>query len=192
MKRILSLLTLTTLTTTMALNAEIALPTTFKTDFSQTLTNENGKVIKYEGTVLFKRMKTTLSAQPSQNETSRNLFKWSYTKPTQKEVCTDGMQFIVVDHDLEQVATYFIDNGINLEEIVKLAKPISKTNYTATYKDVEYLITLNENQQLQKIVYVDSMENKVKILFNNMSYNPEVELTSLECNAPVDYDIIKG
>lgn len=174
MKLLISLVTLSTL-----LSADISLPQNFKTDFHQTITNEKGKVIKYDGSVLFKKF-------------NRSLFKWSYTSPTQKEVCTDGTQLIVVDHDLEQVSTYMINDGINLEEILKIANKISNNTYQATYKEVEYLISLDEKEQLEQIVYVDNLDNAVKILFNNMNYNNTLEENALDCNAPQDYDVIKG
>ncbi len=174
MKFFLSLLTLSTL-----LCADISLPQNFKTDFNQTITNEKGKVIKYEGTVVFKNY-------------SRSLFKWSYTSPTKKEVCTDGTQLIVVDHDLEQVSNYMIEDGINLEEILKVAKNISKRDYQATYNEVEYLISLDDKEHLSQIVYVDNLDNSVKIIFKNMDYNGKVNAEELACTAPQDYDEIKG
>jgi len=181
------------LTLGFSLNAEIILPENFKTDFEQTITNDKGKVIKYNGNVLFVNQKDTLAnAEGNPVTYSRSLFKWSYTSPTQKEVCTDGIQLIVVDHDLEQVSTYLIDDGINLEEILKVAKKLSTTSYQATYKDVEYLITLDEKEQLKQIVYVDNLDNNVKIIFINMNYATAVEMNQLDCNAPATYDTIKG
>jgi len=175
------------------LNANIILPENFTTDFQQTITNDKGKVIKYEGQVLFKNLhQLSITPEGKEEEFSRSLFKWSYTSPTQKEVCTDGIQLIVVDHDLEQVSNYLIDDGINLEEILKIANQISKTSYQATYKDIEYLITMDEKQQLQQIVYVDNLDNKVKIIFKNMNYDNTVDENRLECQAPKEYDIIKG
>ena len=175
------------------LNADILLPETFTTNFEQTITNEKGKVIKYEGKVLFKNIKEILSTPEGGDESyTQSLFKWSYTAPTQKEVCTDGVQLTVVDHDLEQVSHYLINDGIDLEQVMKLAKPLTSTDYKATYKDIEYLISMDKNQQLQKIVYVDSLDNKVKIIFQNMNYNNSVNEQELECNAPAEYDIIEG
>jgi len=178
----------------VSLNATITLPDNFKTNFQQTITNDKGKVIKYEGDVLFKKMKQSIQNQSGGTESySRSLFKWDYTSPTKKEVCTDGVQLIVVDHDLEQVSRYLIDEGINLEEILKVAKNITNNDYKATYKETEYLITLDENKQLSKIVYVDNLDNGVKIIFNNMKYNnPSFNETDLECQAPKEYDIIEG
>ena len=188
MKYLLSLFILS-----LALHADILLPNTFRTTFTQTITNDKGKVIHYEGKVLFKNIEELLaSPEGSEQHYTRSLFKWIYTKPTQKEVCTDGIGLTVVDHDLEQVSNYLIDDGINLEEILKSAKALTKTDYKATYKEIEYLISIDEKQQLKKIVYVDSLDNKVKINFQNMTYNDEVNEKELECNAPANYDIIEG
>ena len=177
----------------LLLNADILLPETFTTDFEQTITNEKGKVIKYEGKVLFKNIKEILSTPEGGDETyTRSLFKWTYSSPTQKEVCTNGVELTVVDHDLEQVSHYLINDGIDLEQVMKLAKPLTTTDYKATYKDIEYLISMDKNQHLKKIVYVDSLDNKVKIVFKNMNYNSLVKEQELECNAPAEYDIIEG
>lgn len=178
----------------VSLNATITLPDNFKTNFQQTITNDKGKVIKYEGNVLFKNMRQNIQNQAGTIESyGRSLFKWNYTSPTQKEVCTDGVQLIVVDHDLEQVSRYLVDEGINLEEILKVAQQITNKDYKASYKDTEYIISLDENQQLSKIVYVDNLENGVKIIFNNMNYNTSsFNERDLECHAPKEYDIIEG
>lgn len=178
----------------VSLNASITLPHNFQTNFQQTITNDKGKVIKYEGNVLFKNMKESIQNQAGEIESySRSLFKWDYTSPTKKEVCTDGVQLIVVDHDLEQVSRYLVDEGINLEEILKVAKKITNKDYKASYKETEYIITLDENEQLSKIVYVDNLDNGVKIIFNNMNYNKaSFNETDLECHAPKEYDIIEG
>ncbi len=177
----------------LALNADILLPKTFTTDFEQTITNEKGKVIKYEGKVLFKNIKEVFSTPEGGDETyTRSLFKWTYSSPTQKEVCTNGVELTVVDHDLEQVSHYLLNEVIDLEQVLKLAQPLTKTDYKATYKDIEYLITMDKKQQLKKIVYVDNLDNRVKIIFKNMNYNSSVKEQELECNAPSEYDIIEG
>lgn len=190
MKLLLSLSTLI-----ITLNASITLPTNFETNFQQSITNDKGKVIKYEGSVKYQNIKELISDGVGiQTEFSRNLFKWNYTNPTKKEVCTDGIQLTVIDHDLEQVSNYLIDDkGINLEEILKVAIPLSLKDYKATYNETEYLITLDKKNQLSQIVYVDELDNGVKIIFSNMHYNlPTFTETLLECNTPKGYDIIEG
>jgi len=186
------LLTLSALVVT--LNASITLPDNFNTNFTQTITNDNGKVINYNGDLIFKNMKESITNLDGTAQSfSRSLFKWNYTSPTKKEVCTDGVQLIVVDHDLEQVSNYMVDEGINLEAILNVAQKITNDTYKASYKETEYIITLDNSQQLSKIVYVDGLDNGVKIIFNNMNYNQSsFDVKLLECDAPTEYDIIEG
>jgi len=178
----------------MTANATISLPNNFETDFNQTITNAKGKVIAYQGHVNYKHDKEVLIDEKNHEQViESHLFKWDYTSPTKKEVCTDGLQLIVVDHDLEQVSRYLISEGINLGEILKVAQKLSNKDYKATYKEVEYLITLDDHQHLKKIFYVDGLDNTVKIVFENMKYNvKDFDEKSLECNAPSDYDTIEG
>jgi len=177
----------------VSLHASITLPSSFSTDFQQIISKDKGKVIKYEGHIYFQDSLEAIADDSGVEQNyRRSLFKWNYSSPSKKEVCTDGIQLIVVDHDLEQVANYLIDEGIDLKSILAVAKKITTTDYKATYKDVEYLITLDKQSQLSKIVYVDNLENGVKILFSNMNYNQVLESQLLECHAPKEYDVIKG
>jgi len=181
------------LTCTLAMNADISLPDNFMTDFHQTITNDKGKVIKYEGKVSFKQEKQILESQNgTKQEFSSNFFKWNYNKPTHKEVCSDGTQIIVIDHDLEQVSKYLIDDGLDLEKVLAVAQKLSNKDYKAVYKDVEYLITLDNKGQLEKIFYTDSLDNRVRIVFSNMQYSIQnFDNKNLECDTPADYDIIE-
>ena len=177
----------------VSLSASITLPSNFTTNFQQTITNDHGKVINYKGKVYFKDLVETIADDSGIEQSyTRSLFKWNYTAPSKKEVCTDGIQLTVVDHDLEQVADYLVDEGIDLKAILSVSKKISATDYQASYKDIEYLITLDSENQLSKIVYVDNLDNRVKILFSNMKYNGTVDTNLLECTAPKEYDRIKG
>ena len=178
----------------ISINAGIVLPNNFETDFKQTITNEKGKTINYSGDIKFKQEITVLfDENGAEREISSKLFKWSYKTPTQKEVCTDGVQLMVIDHDLEQISRYLIDDGLDLEEVLKVAKKISTTDYTALYKDIEYIITVDKSDRLLKIFYTDTLDNRVKILFENMSYDiKKFNDSGLECEEPKDYDIIEG
>ena len=178
----------------MALHAEITLPDNFEAEFKQSITNDQGKIINYNGDIVFKKVTESFFNTDGKKQTYGNsLFKWDYTSPTKKEVCTDGAQLIVVDHDLEQVSNYLVDEGIDLEAILKVAQKITNSDYKATYKETEYIITLDKKQQLSKIVYVDNMGNGVKIIFDNINYNNKsFDIKKLECQAPKDYDIIQG
>ncbi|HIC77928.1 MAG TPA: hypothetical protein EYP02_01980 [Sulfurovum sp.] len=178
----------------MVASASISLPSNFKTNFKQTITNNKDRVIIYDGTVKFKNEnQIIINEQGDSHQIKSSMFRWDYKNPTKKEVCTDGIQVVVVDHDLEQISRYIVDEGINLEEILKVAEQISTTDYKATYKEIEYLITLDEKSWLKKIFYVDNLDNRVKIEFEQMNYdNNSFDSSSLECIAPSDYDIIEG
>ena len=172
--RLLSLLLLAS----SLLSASIELPGNFQADFIQKVTNTKNKVITYSGKVRF---------------SDETLFKWSYKEPTQKEVCTDGLELLVVDHDLEQVSAYRISDGINIAQILKKAVLYSKNIYVAEYENKKYTIQLDKQQRLHSIAYYDDLDNKVQILFNHMKYGKgDLPIESMKCNYPANYDMIRG
>jgi len=121
------------------------------------------------------------------------LFKWSYKEPTKKEVCSDGLELLVVDHDLEQVSAYRISNGINIAQILKKAVLHSKNIYVAEYENKKYTIQVDSQQKLQSIAYFDDLDNKVQILFKQMKYGKgNLPTQSMKCNYPTNYDMIQG
>ena len=187
--RILQILLLATI----FINAKLSLPTNFITDFHQTITNDKGKVIKYSGKLYFKQDINVYFDEYNQTkELKSQRFKWEYNSPTKKEVCSDGVEILVIDHDLEQVSRYLVDDGLDLEKVLRLAEPISSKDYKAIYKDTEYLTTLDNQNRLKKIFYVDNLDNSVKIIFSNMQYNvPNFQSQNLECPIDPNYDVIE-
>ena len=161
-----------------ALSASIELPENFQADFIQKITNTKNKVITYSGKVRF---------------SNEILFKWSYKEPTKKEVCTDGMELLVVDHDLEQVSAYRISNGIDIAKILKKAKLHSENIYIAEYENRRYTIQVDKKQRLHSIAYFDDLDNKVQIAFKQMKYGKgNLPAQSMKCNYPKNYDMIQG
>ncbi len=158
--------------------ASIKLPENFRADFTQKITNTKKKTINYAGKVRFS------------NET---LLKWEYTKPTRKEVCTDGHELTVVDHDLEQVSNYLVNKGFNFAKILKNAKPHSKNIYVAKYENKNYTIQVDAKQRLQSIAYFDDLDNKVQIVFKKVKYGKgSLSRKSMTCKVPKNYDVIRG
>ena len=156
----------------------ISVPENFKADFEQRITNPDKKVIHYKGTVRFSNEK---------------MLKWIYEEPTRKEVCSNGENVTVVDHDLEQVSYYLIEKGFDLAEILKSAKPYkdTKTVYIAKYAGKSYTIQLDAKNRLWRVAYYDDLENEVLIIFEKMRYGQgKLSLTSLLCEAPESYDVI--
>ncbi len=156
----------------------IVLPTSFKANFKQTITSDKGKKIHYSGSLLF---------------SSPNSFKWSYNSPTKKEVCTNAVELLVVDHDLEQVSSYLIDTDFNLVKILQKAKQYKKLIYIAKHKNKNYTIRLDNKNQLQSVVYKDDLDNTVVIIFSKVAYqNSKIKASQLKCNFPAHYDEIRG
>lgn len=154
--------------------SEIHLPVSFHAQFKQTITNDKKKVITYQGELDF---------------STPDHFKWRYTSPTKKEVCTDGERLQVVDHDLEQVSVYAIDKGLDLPAILKSAKMHQKSVYVAAYKGTNYTIQVSAQQELSRIAYKDNLDNTVLIVFSQVRYkNKKIEETRMQCGYPEFYD----
>ncbi|CAA6804075.1 MAG: Outer-membrane lipoprotein carrier protein [uncultured Sulfurovum sp.] len=155
----------------------IQLPQSFWAHFTQIITNTKGKVIEYSGTMLF---------------TDESHLKWSYVEPTKKEVCTDGVMLVVVDHDLEQISSYNINTGFNFTKIVKKATLHAQNIYVAKHENKTYTIQLNEDK-LHSIAYYDDLENKVQIHFKEVQYGKDsLSEETMQCEAPKSYDMISG
>jgi len=156
----------------------ITLPDNFKANFTQKITNPKNKTINYGGKIQF---------------SNKTKLKWIYTKPTKKEVCTNGKELTVVDHDLEQVSNYLLINkGFNFTKIVKNAKFYKKNIYVAKNENTSYTIQLN-NSKLHSIAYFDELDNKVQIVFKNVKYGKgDLDKKSMICKVPKDYDMIRG
>jgi len=156
----------------------INIPENFQANFTQIITNPKKKVINYSGKVYF-------------SEASK--LKWEYKKPTKKEVCTNGLELLVVDHDLEQVSKYNISKGFNLSEILKKAKYHSKKLYLADYDGKKYTIQVDKNNRLQAVAYFDDLDNKVQIAFRKVKYGKgKLSSKKMTCSYPKSYDIIRG
>ncbi|HSR74131.1 MAG TPA: LolA-like outer membrane lipoprotein chaperone [Sulfurovum sp.] len=150
------------------LSANIELPENFKADFIQKITNTKQKEITYSGEVRF---------------SNGTFFKWSYKEPTKKEVCTDGLEILVVDHDLEQVSAYLISNGINISKILQNAKLYRENIYVAEYDNKQYTIQVDKQQKLHSIAYYDDLDNKVQIIFKDMKYGKgDLPSKSMKCD----------
>ena len=163
-----------------AFSAAIALPESFQANFTQKITNPKKKVINYSGRVYF---------------SNKSQLKWEYIKPTKKEVCTDGYELTVVDHDLEQVSNYRINKGFDLHRILEKAKAVKdrKTVYLAKYEGKNYTIQTDKKGRLSRVVYFDDLDNTVLIIFRKMKYKKgKLKASTMKCNYPKSYDIING
>ncbi len=138
---ILSVTIYLTFSTIVYAQSEIKLPVSFQANFEQSITNDKKKKISYSGKIQY----------------SSQYFKWIYATPTKKSVCTDSQELIVVDHDLEQVSTYMMDEALDLPSILQKAELHRKTVYIASYKGKNYTIQVDKKKRLSRIAYKDNL-----------------------------------
>lgn len=156
----------------------IAVPENFQANFTQKITNPKKRVINYSGRVYF---------------SDGTKLKWEYRTPTKKEVCTDGHELIVVDHDLEQVSHYNISKGFDLSKILKEAKHHKGKLYLANYGGTKYTIQVDSRNRLQAVAYFDDLDNKVQIAFSRIKYGKgSLSKKKMTCQEPSGYDMIRG
>ena len=123
----------------------------------------------------------------------KNGIKWIYSKPTKKDVCSDKIRLVVVDHDLEQVSYYKLNNAINLEKIVQKAQLVRKNVYTAKYDGQYYTLQVDSKGTILRVAYKDNLDNDGLIIFSKTKYSTkERSKKSLECKIPKAYDIVDG
>lgn len=150
--------------------------TSFNAKFVQTITDDNGKTIRYNG---------ELWASKPQNAL------WVYQKPIQKSVYVNGQKITVIEPAIEQVTLRTLENEIDFLSIVQKAKKVDNEKYTATVKGQTYTVTF-KSDVLSSISYTDGFDNKVLIQFNAPVQNKPIDATRFKALIPADYDIIKG
>lgn len=148
----------------------------FNARFEQTITDDNGKTIRYSG---------ELWAAKPQNAL------WVYQKPIQKSVYVNAQKITVIEPSIEQVTQRTLDNEIDFLQIVRNAKRIDNEHYSAIVKGQTYTV-LFKNDLLSSISYTDSFDNTVMIKFINPSQNKPIDASRFKALIPADYDIIQG
>ncbi|MFZ5374301.1 MAG: LolA-like outer membrane lipoprotein chaperone [Campylobacterota bacterium] len=148
----------------------------FNAKFIQTITDDNGKTIRYSG---------ELWAAKPQNAL------WVYHKPIQKSVYVNGQKVTVIEPAIEQATLRTLDNEIDFLSIVQKAKPLGEGRYSATVKGQTYTVIF-KNDILSSISYTDGFDNKIVITFNDQNQNRAIEPSRFKPLVPADYDILKG
>lgn len=151
--------------------------TNFKTlngNFTQNVTNSNNSTIKYSGEVYIKG----------------NNILWRYKKPIEKNVFIKDSFVIVDEPEIEQAIFTSVSSELNLINMLKKAKKISESSYEVEFNNITYKISLKSNI-LQKIEYMDQMDNKIEILFESMKKDDVIEDKLFSFNPPEYYDIIR-
>jgi len=146
----------------------------FEADFVQQINDESKKIVKYYGKVYAKKPKTAL---------------WKYIKPIKKDVYINDNAVVIVEPELEQVILRRIAGDFDIFSLLKRAKKVGKNKYEARYKKTLFTLYF-DGKNIQKLIYKDSFENLVTIIFSNQKYNTKFDKTIFEPKYPKDYDLI--
>lgn len=145
----------------------------FGADFTQSV-RSNDALIEYSGSFIITQDKAF----------------WDYKKPTSKQLFINKNELIILEPDLEQAMISALEKVPNLSAIFKSAKKISNTRYEATYENVKYNISL-ENDEIKSIAYKDELDNAVLITLFNVRRDFAVRDDVFKASIPKNYDIVR-
>lgn len=147
----------------------------FHSSFTQTIIDEHKKKIVYTG---------ELWASKPQNAL------WKYQKPIQKSVYLSNSRLTLIEPAIEQATLRTLNDEIDFLEIIKKAKAIDSSHYTATVNSQTYFIEFS-NDNLTFIKYTDSYENQIIIKFLNPVTNQPIDPSRFKAVIPQGFDVIK-
>ncbi|WP_200762261.1 LolA-like outer membrane lipoprotein chaperone [Nitrosophilus alvini] len=148
---------------------------TFKSDFSQKVKDESGKIIEYKGKLYFKKPMKVL---------------WIYKQPLKKEIYILRNEVVIIEPELEQVTISRLREAINIIEILQNAKKIDKNRYQASYNEQKFEIFTDESGNLKKIEFEDKLGNSVEIVFLNPKKNIDIDEKIFEYRIDPTFDVI--
>lgn len=148
---------------------------TFEAEFMQTIINSADKKIEYTGKIYIK---------------DQNKIVWKYKKPIVKNVYIDKDFAIIDEPELEQAIFTSLKKEINIIKLLENAKKIEPNVYITSLYDTTYKINI-EDKKIKSISYKDELENRIKIVFNNISQNHKIDESNFKFKPPFEYDIIR-
>ena len=148
---------------------------TFKADFTQSITDDKNKVLTYKGDILASNSQKAL---------------WRYSFPIKKLVYLDKNKVTVVEPEIEQVIIRYINSNFDFFNMIKNAKKISKNRYLTIFNNVKFTINLKDDK-INSITYLDEFENKVNINFKNQKQNIHIDNNEFVPKYDLDFDIIR-
>jgi outer membrane lipoprotein carrier protein len=147
----------------------------FDANFEQKIINPSKKEIIYKGHLVLKEPGYIL---------------WQYKEPIVKTVYIVNDFAIIDEPELEQAILTKLKNEIDIFNLIKNAKEVSKNRFIADIYDVKYNLFTKDNK-IEKIEYKDALENSVIITFSDVKQNIEVDDAIFKFLPPDNYDIIR-
>lgn len=148
---------------------------TFKANFTQTVTNESGKKITYDGEIFVKKSGKVL---------------WKYQEPIKKDVYIIDQRVIIDEPELEQVVLTTLEKNIDIVTLLKNAKELKKNLYSTKLYDTEYFIIVKDDK-IEKIYFKDELSNNIDIDFSNIKINAQIDDSLFMFIIPENYDVIE-
>lgn len=139
----------------LAWGSEIKIIQTFEADFTQKLIAQDNSEIVYQGKIF---------AQSPDN------VLWQYQKPIPKEVYIHSNEVIIYEPKLQQAIFSSLQEKLDIFALVNKAKKIKDNLYQAEVLEQKYNLIINEGI-LEKITFIDALENKVIIQFDKIQIN---------------------
>ena len=147
----------------------------FQANFVQKITDEEDKVLTYEGKIHSKRP---------------NFVLWHYTKPINKKIYINNKRAVIVEPELEQAIIKQLKGEIDFFGILASAVSVDMTHYKASYKGIGFILK-EVNGVIESLSYTDQLENKVLITFSKQKQNRPLEDELFTPKVPKDFDIIQ-
>ncbi len=158
------------------LQADVKNLESFEANFTQVITNPNGKKIVYHGMFYAKK---------------NNLALWNYEKPIKKIIYYIHNEVMIVEPELEQVVVTKMQDNQNLLSILNDSQEIEKNHFIADCCGAQYHIYSKENLGILKIEYQDRLGNFSVINFTKQKINHQIEDKTFQPNIPEEFDIIR-
>jgi len=149
----------------------------FEAHFTQSITDETGKVLTYKGQMHTKRP---------------NFVLWNYTEPARaaKKLYMNEKRAVLVQPMLEQATISKMRSGMNFFTILSSAKRVDDTHFKATFENIDFTLK-QEHGVIISLSYEDELENKIIITFSKQKQNRSIEDDFFTPKVPIDYDIIR-
>lgn len=150
--------------------------TTFQAKFTQNITNEQGKILRYSGELFIQK-------SPIQG-------LWTYQKPVPKSVYIFDKETIIYEPKLAQATYITQQDTLNINHILSSLQPLQNNRYKTTYNKTDIYVDF-ENNKPSKITYKDSFDNTITLLFYEVKINEIINPQIFRFSPPANTDFIR-
>lgn len=147
---------------------------TIKSDFIQTITNDQNTSIVYKGTFYATKDAKAL---------------WIYDTPVEKKIYFNNNKVTIIEPMIDQVIITTLKNSPNITAILQSAKKIDENMFEAMYEGITYTVFLAK-LSIEKIQYNDQLDNNISIILENQATDIFLDDLLFEANIPKSFDII--